>query len=101
MYFTRNGDFSGVPVVDGHNKLLGILTNRDMRFEKDMKMLVVDAMTAMPLITATKGIDLDDAADIMHKNKIEKLPIIDEDGLLKGPITINDIKRHIEYPNYI
>jgi len=90
---------SGVPVVDGHNKLLGILTNRDMRFEKDMKMLVVDAMTAMPLITATKGIDLDDAADIMHKNKIEKLPIIDEDGLLKGLITIKDIKKRIEYPN--
>lgn len=90
---------SGVPVVDGHNKLLGILTNRDMRFEKDMKILVVDAMTAMPLITATKGIDLDDAADIMHKNKIEKLPIIDEDGLLKGLITIKDIKKRIEYPN--
>ncbi|MDF1882811.1 IMP dehydrogenase [Sulfurimonas sp. SAG-AH-194-C21] len=90
---------SGVPVVDGHNKLLGILTNRDMRFEKDMRKLASEAMTAMPLITATKGIDLDDAADIMHKNKIEKLPIIDEDGFLKGLITIKDIKKRIEYPN--
>jgi IMP dehydrogenase len=90
---------SGVPVVDGHNKLLGILTNRDMRFEKDMKRLASEAMSVMPLITATKGISLDDAADIMHKNKIEKLPIIDEDGFLKGLITIKDIKKRIEYPN--
>lgn len=90
---------SGVPVVDGHNKLLGILTNRDMRFEKDMKKLASEVMTKMPLITATKGISLDDAADIMHKNKIEKLPIIDEDGFLKGLVTIKDIKKRIEYPN--
>ncbi|NOR58803.1 MAG: CBS domain-containing protein, partial [Sulfurimonas sp.] len=90
---------SGVPVVDGHNKLLGILTNRDMRFEKDMRKLASEAMTKMPLITATKGISLDDAGDIMHKNKIEKLPIIDEEGFLKGLITIKDIKKRIEYPN--
>jgi len=90
---------SGVPVVDGHNKLLGILTNRDMRFEKDMRKLASEAMTHMPLITATKGISLDEAGDIMHKNKIEKLPIIDEDSFLKGLITIKDIKKRIEYPN--
>ncbi|MEA3331414.1 MAG: IMP dehydrogenase [Campylobacterota bacterium] len=90
---------SGVPVVDGHNKLLGILTNRDMRFEKDMRKLASETMTKMPLITATKGISLDDAADIMHKNKIEKLPIIDEDGFLKGLVTIKDIRKRIEYPN--
>ncbi|MDD2357338.1 MAG: IMP dehydrogenase [Thiovulaceae bacterium] len=90
---------SGVPVVDGHNKLLGILTNRDMRFEKDMRKTAEEAMTKMPLITANKGISLDDAADIMHKNKIEKLPIIDEDGFLKGLVTIKDIKKRIEYPN--
>jgi len=89
---------SGVPVVDGHNKLLGILTNRDMRFEKDMRKLASEAMTHMPLITATKGISLDEAGDIMHKNKIEKLPIIDEDGFLKGLVTIKDIKKRIEYP---
>ena len=90
---------SGVPVVDTHNKLLGILTNRDMRFEKDMKKLVTESMTKMPLVTAGKGISLDDAADIMNKHKIEKLPIIDEDGLLKGLVTIKDIKKRIEYPN--
>ena len=89
---------SGVPVVDGHNKLLGILTNRDMRFEKDMKKLASETMTKMPLITATKGISLDEAGEIMHQNKIEKLPIIDEDGFLKGLVTIKDIKKRIEYP---
>ncbi len=90
---------SGVPVVDGHNKLLGILTNRDMRFEKDMRKRADEVMTKMPLITAEKGISLDEAADIMHKNKIEKLPIIDEDGFLKGLVTIKDIKKRIEYPD--
>ena len=90
---------SGVPVVDGHNKLLGILTNRDMRFEKDMRKLASEVMTKMPLITAENGISLDDAADIMHKNKIEKLPIIDKEGFLKGLVTIKDIKKRIEYPN--
>ncbi|WP_345991714.1 IMP dehydrogenase [Sulfurimonas sp. HSL-1716] len=90
---------SGVPVVDGHNKLLGILTNRDMRFEKDMRKTAEEVMTKMPLITATKGISIDQAAEIMHKNKIEKLPIIDEEGFLKGLVTIKDIKKRIEYPN--
>jgi IMP dehydrogenase len=90
---------SGVPVVDGHNKLLGILTNRDMRFEKDMRKRADQVMTKMPLVTAEKGISLDDAADIMHQNKIEKLPIIDEDGFLKGLVTIKDIKKRIEYPD--
>ena len=61
---------SGVPVIDTHNKLLGILTNRDMRFEKDMTKRADEVMTKMPLITANKEISLDDAADIMHKNKI-------------------------------
>lgn len=90
---------SGVPVIDTHNKLLGILTNRDMRFQKDMRTLASEVMTKMPLITATSGISLDDAADIMHKNKIEKLPIIDKDGFLKGLVTIKDIRKRIEYPN--
>ena len=90
---------SGVPVIDEHNKLLGILTNRDMRFEKDMTKLASEVMTKMPLISAKKGISLDDAADIMHKNKIEKLPIIDDDGFLKGLVTIKDIRKRIEYPN--
>lgn len=90
---------SGVPVVDGHNKLLGILTNRDMRFEKDLKKLAKDVMTPMPLVTAKAGITLEEAEQVMHKNKIEKLPIIDENGFLKGLITIKDIKKRIEYPH--
>lgn len=90
---------SGVPVVDGHNKLLGILTNRDMRFEKDLKKKAHMVMTPMPLITAKAGITLDEAEQIMHKNKIEKLPIIDDNGFLKGLITIKDIKKRIEYPH--
>lgn len=90
---------SGVPVIDTHNKLLGILTNRDMRFEKDMLKRVSEVMTKMPLITAKRGISLDEAGEIMHKNKIEKLPLIDDDGHLKGLVTIKDIKKRIEYPN--
>ena len=90
---------SGVPVIDAHNKLLGILTNRDMRFQKDMSKRADEVMTKMPLITAKKGTSLDEAADIMHKNKIEKLPIIDDEGFLKGLVTIKDIKKRIEYPH--
>ena len=90
---------SGVPVIDEYNKLLGILTNRDMRFEKNMHKRADEVMTKMPLITAKKGISLDEAADIMHKHKIEKLPIIDDEGFLKGLVTIKDIKKRIEYPN--
>lgn len=90
---------SGVPVIDTHNKLLGILTNRDMRFEKDMLKKVSQVMTKMPLITAKRGISLDEAGEIMHKNKIEKLPLIDDENHLKGLVTIKDIKKRIEYPN--
>ncbi len=97
----KMGEFriSGAPVVDENNKLLGILTNRDMRFEKDYTKKASDVMTKMPLITATKGMSLDDAAEIMHQHKIEKLPVIDEAGVLQGLYTIKDIKKRIEYPN--
>ncbi|MEA3315134.1 MAG: IMP dehydrogenase [Campylobacterota bacterium] len=90
---------SGVPVVDKDNILLGILTNRDMRFIKDFSQLAGDVMTKMPLITGKKGTTLEEAAIEMHKNKIEKLPIVNEDGTLKGLITIKDINKLIEYPN--
>ncbi len=95
----REYRISGVPIVDGSMKLLGILTNRDMRFETDMEKRVEEVMTKMPLITATKGISLDEAADIMHEHKIEKLPLIDEEGILQGLVTIKDIKKRKEYPN--
>jgi IMP dehydrogenase len=90
---------SGVPVVDENNDLLGILTNRDMRFIKDFSQLAGDIMTPMPLITGIEGTTLDEAAEIMHKHKIEKLPIIDKGGKLKGLITIKDINKKIAYPN--
>jgi IMP dehydrogenase len=90
---------SGVLVVDSSKKLIGILTNRDIRFEKDYSKLTKDVMTPMPLVTASKGISLEDAAEIMHQHKIEKLPIIDEESNLVGLMTIRDIKKRIEYPN--
>ena len=90
---------SGVPVVDENMHLLGILTNRDMRFEKDFTKKVKDVMTKMPLVTAKPGITLEEAAEKMNEHKIEKLPIIDEEGRLKGLVTIKDIKKKIEYPN--
>ncbi|BCD67733.1 IMP dehydrogenase [Nitratiruptor sp. YY09-18] len=90
---------SGVPVVDENMHLLGILTNRDLRFEKDFSKKVADVMTKMPLITAQPGITLEEAAEKMNEHKIEKLPIIDEEGKLKGLVTIKDIKKKIEYPN--
>ena len=90
---------SGVPVVDENKKLLGILTNRDMRFTKDYTEIVKDKMTNMPLITGKEGTTLEEAADVMHQNKIEKLPIIDDEGFLKGLITIKDINKKREYPN--
>jgi len=90
---------SGVPVVDRDGKLVGILTNRDLRFEKNTTRFVKDLMTPMPLITAKEGISLEEAEDILHKHKIEKLPIIDDQGYLKGLITIKDIQKKKTYPN--
>ena len=90
---------SGVPVVDEQMHLLGILTNRDMRFEKDFSKKVSQVMSKMPLVTAKPGITLEEAAERMNQHKIEKLPIIDENGVLKGLVTIKDIKKKIEYPN--
>ncbi len=90
---------SAVPVVDEDNKLLGILTNRDMRFEKDFSREAGKVMTAMPLVTGTMGTSLDEAAEVMHKNKVEKLPIVDENNVLVGLMTIKDIKKRIAHPN--
>lgn len=90
---------SGVPVVDNEGILLGILTNRDMRFTKDYTKLVEERMTSMPLITGKEGTTLEEAADIMHANKIEKLPIVDNNNKLIGLITIKDINKKREYPN--
>ena len=90
---------SGVPIVDKDNKLIGIITNRDIKFENDMNKSIEEAMTKDNLITAREGIDLVEAQSILKKNKIEKLPIVDEEGHLKGLITIKDIEKKIQYPN--
>ncbi len=90
---------SGFPVVGDNNELVGILTNRDLRFENDMRKKVEEVMTKAPLITAKKGISLDEAEKIFHQHKIEKLPLIDENGILSGLITIKDLKKRKEFPN--
>ncbi|NOR55304.1 MAG: IMP dehydrogenase [Sulfurovum sp.] len=90
---------SGVPVVDEEQTLIGIITNRDMRFISDMSLKVSEVMTASPLVTAGEGTTLEDAAKEMQKHKIEKLPIVDEAGKLKGLITIKDIEKKEKHPN--
>ena len=90
---------SGVPVVDDTNTLIGILTNRDLRFENDYTKLVEELMTRMPLITVKKGTTLDDAEAIFRTNKVEKLPVVDANNKLEGLITIKDLKKRQEYPN--
>ena len=96
---TDNYKISGVPVVDEYGKLIGILTNRDVRFEQDLNKRVGDLMTKDSLITAKVGTTLEEAKEIMLKHRIEKLPIVDENYTLKGLITIKDIQKRIEYPN--
>ena len=90
---------SGVPVVEDNRKLIGIITNRDMKFVDDTASKVGDVMTKMPLITTKPGITLEDAASILQEHKIEKLPIVDENDILQGLITIKDIERKIQFPN--
>lgn len=90
---------SGVPVVDENKILVGILTNRDMRFTKDFSLKVSNNMTKMPLVTGKEGTSLEEAADIMHQNKIEKLPIVNAQNKLIGLITSKDINKKRDYPN--
>ena len=92
---TDNYRISGVPVVDSHSKLIGILTNRDMRFETNLKKKVGDVMTKMPLITASVGTTLEQAREMMQKHKIEKLPIVGKNNTLKGLITISALNIQI------
>ena len=89
---------SGVPVVDADQHLLGIVTNRDMRFESDSSRLVGEVMTRMPLVTGQVGISSEDALALLAKHKIEKLPLIDAQGRLKGLITLKDYVKSDKYP---
>ena len=90
---------SGVPIVDDEGKLIGIITNRDMKFETDMSRRIDEVMTSKNLITGLEGTTLDEAKAILQKNRIEKLPIVDKDYKLKGLITIKDIEKVMKYPN--
>jgi len=89
---------SGVPVTK-NGKLVGILTNRDLRFETKLDLKVGDVMTKEKLITAPVGTSLEEAKEILHRHRIEKLPVVDEDFYLKGLITIKDIEKRIKFPN--
>src|SRR5680860_1664564 len=90
---------SGVPITDERGKLVGILTNRDLRFIQDPDQLISDVMTREHLITAPAGTTLDQASEILHRHKVEKLPVVDEHGYLTGLITVKDIQKKIQYPN--
>jgi IMP dehydrogenase len=90
---------SGVPVTDSSQRLLGIITNRDMRFEMDRSRPVREVMTPMPLVTAAVGVTADAALGLLRKHKIEKLPLVDADGRLRGLITVKDFTKTEQYPN--
>lgn len=89
---------SGIPITQGE-KLVGILTNRDLRFETDLTKKVSELMTKENLITAPVGITLEESKEILHRNRIEKLPVVDEQFRLRGLITIKDIEKRRKYPN--
>ena len=89
---------SGVPICD-KGKLIGIITNRDLKFETDMDRLIDDVMTKENLVTAKEGTTLDEAKEILRQRKVEKLPIVDDEMHLKGLITIKDIEKAVAYPN--
>ncbi|MCD7827041.1 MAG: IMP dehydrogenase [Clostridiales bacterium] len=95
----HNFRISGVPVCDDEGKLVGILTNRDLRFMTDFNVPIRDVMTKDHLVTAPIGTTLAEAKTILMKYKIEKLPLVDDAGYLKGLITIKDIEKAVQYPN--
>ncbi|PJE94821.1 IMP dehydrogenase [Streptomyces carminius] len=90
---------SGVPVTDAAGRLLGIVTNRDMAFETDRGRQVREVMTPMPLVTGKVGISRPDAMELLRRHKIEKLPLVDDEGVIKGLITVKDFVKAEKYPN--
>jgi IMP dehydrogenase len=89
---------SGVPITDDDGKLVGILTNRDLRFEDDTAKPVSELMTSENLVTVPVGTTLEDARAVLHRHKVEKLPVVDDSGRLKGLITVKDIAKRVQYP---
>ena len=94
-----NFKISGLPVVDEDNKLIGIITNRDVKYQENLDAKVEELMTKDQLITSDKNTNLEQAKEILLKNRVEKLPIVDENFKLVGLITIKDIDNQLEYPN--
>ncbi len=95
----RRFKISGVPIVDGEGRLIGIITNRDLQFESNMERLLSEAMTRERLVTAPVGTTLDEAEAILARHRIEKLPVVDADGVLKGLITVKDIFKRRDHPD--
>jgi IMP dehydrogenase len=89
---------SGVPVTDGDGRLVGILTNRDLRFEKNLAQPVSALMTSRDLVTGPVGTTLAEAERLLHRHRIEKLPIVDDEGRIKGLITVKDIQKRVDFP---
>jgi IMP dehydrogenase len=90
---------SGVPITDEEGRLVGILTNRDLRFEDDTARPVSELMTSENLVTVPVGTTLEDARAVLHRHKVEKLPVVGQDGQLKGLITVKDIAKRVQYPH--
>jgi IMP dehydrogenase len=97
----KENSIGGIPIIDENKKLVGILTNRDLRFERNMKRVVSEVMTSGNLVTAPEGTDLKKAEKILQQNKIEKLPVVGKNGKLVGLITYRDILQLTSYPNAI
>jgi len=95
----RRFRISGVPIVDGQGRLIGIITNRDLQFERNLDQPISQAMTKDKLVTAPVGTDLDEAERILARHRIEKLPVVDAEGVLKGLITVKDIFKRQQHPN--
>ena len=90
---------SGVPIVEDTGRLVGIITNRDLQFELDLNKSIEQVMTSDHLVTVPVGTTLDEAETLLHKHRIEKLPVLDQDGILRGLITVKDIFKRRQYPN--
>jgi len=97
----KENGIGGIPIIDEQKKLVGILTNRDLRFERNMKRVVSEVMTSTNLVTAPEGTDLKKAEKILQQNKIEKLPVVGKNGKLVGLITYRDILQLTSYPNAV
>ncbi|MGE5340073.1 MAG: IMP dehydrogenase [Candidatus Omnitrophota bacterium] len=99
LQLVKEKGISGLPIIDDQGKLVGILTNRDIRFTTDGDREIKDYMTSKHLITVKENIDMDEARRLLHVNKIEKLPVVDDGNTLKGLITLKDILKSEKYPN--